>query len=141
MVTLLPVERIVPVSVPLSVPPPVALLRVIVVVLVGLDGLPLASCDCTVTLNAVPAVPVLGTVVYTSFVAAPAFTVNAALVPVLLDAVDVIVNEPVFVMVTLCGSSTPPVKLPEVTGLPVRAPVEVNDAVEVNDVTVLLFTS
>ena len=59
-------------SVPLNVPPPDALLRVIVVLLVGLAGLPLASCDCTVTLNAVPAVPVLGTVVYTSFVAAPA---------------------------------------------------------------------
>jgi hypothetical protein len=70
MVTLLPLVRMLPVSVPLSVPPPEALLRVIVVLLVGLEGLPLASCDCTVTLNAVPAVPVLGTVVYTSFVTA-----------------------------------------------------------------------
>jgi hypothetical protein len=47
-----------------------------VVLLVGLAGLPLASCDCTVTLNAVPAVPVLGTVVYASFVATPELTVN-----------------------------------------------------------------
>jgi hypothetical protein len=39
------------------------LLKLIVVLLVGLDALPLASCDCTVTLKAVPAVPVLGTVV------------------------------------------------------------------------------
>jgi hypothetical protein len=68
-------------------------------------------------------------------------TVNAELLPVFPEAVAVIVNEPVFVMVTLCGSSTPATKLPEVTGLPVRTPVEVNDAVEVNDVTVLLFTS
>src|ERR1017187_4128372 len=69
MVTLLPLVAIVPVSVPLSVPPPVALLSVIVVLLDGLFGLPLASCDCTVTLNAVPAVPVLGTVVNTSLLA------------------------------------------------------------------------
>ena len=55
--------EIVPVSVPLKVPPPVATLNVIVVLLVGLAGLPLASCDCTVTLKAVPAIPVLGTVV------------------------------------------------------------------------------
>ena len=61
-----------PVSVPLSVPLPVALLKVIVVALVGLDGLPLASCDCTVTLKAVPTVPVIGTDVKASFVAAPA---------------------------------------------------------------------
>jgi hypothetical protein len=61
IVTLLPLVVIVPVSVPLRVPPPVALLSVIVVLLVGLEGLPLASCDCTVTLNAVPAVPVVGT--------------------------------------------------------------------------------
>jgi ACS family hexuronate transporter-like MFS transporter len=52
-----------PVKVPLSVPPPLALLNVTVVVLVTLAGFPLASCDCTVTLNAVPAVPVVGTVV------------------------------------------------------------------------------
>src|SRR5579883_2661592 len=72
MVTLLVLVAILPVSVPLSVPPPEALLNVIVVVLVGLAGLPLASCDCTVTLNAVPAVPVLGTVVYASLLAVPA---------------------------------------------------------------------
>jgi len=76
MVTLLPLVRMLPVSVPLSVPPPEALLRVIVVLLVGLAGLPFASCDCTVPLNAVPAVPALGTVVYTSLLAAAAFTVS-----------------------------------------------------------------
>jgi len=63
IVTLLALVAMVPVSVPLNVPPPLALLKVIVVVLVGLEGLLLASCDCTVTLNAVPAIPVLGTVV------------------------------------------------------------------------------
>jgi hypothetical protein len=62
-VTLLPLVEIVPVSVPLNVPPPVALLKVIVVLLVGLAGLPLPSCDCTVTLKAVPAVPLAGTVI------------------------------------------------------------------------------
>jgi len=88
----LPLVEIVPVSVPLSVPPPEALLSVIVVVLVGLAGLPLASCDCTVTLNAVPAVPVLGTVVYTSFVAGPAVNVTGAVcVMVVLSVVSVAV--------------------------------------------------
>jgi hypothetical protein len=84
IVTLLPLVAIVPVSVPVSVPPPVTLLSVIVVLLVGLAGLPLASCDCTVTLNAVPAVPVVGTVVYASFVAAPAFTVIPVCEPVIV---------------------------------------------------------
>ena len=63
IVTLVALVPMLPASVPLRVPPPVALLNVIVVVLVGLDGLPFASWDCTVTLKAVPAVPVLGTVV------------------------------------------------------------------------------
>src|SRR6202158_591064 len=99
MVTLLPLIGIVPVSVPLSVPPPLALLSVIVVLLVGLDGLPLASCDCTVTLNGVPAVPVLGTVVYTSFVAAAAENTMLPLVtgerivsPNVAEAVNCIVS-------------------------------------------------
>ena len=59
--TLLALLAMVPVSVPLNEPPPVALLKVMVVVLARVDGLPLASCDCTVTLKAVPAVPVDGT--------------------------------------------------------------------------------
>ena len=63
IVTLLLPFGIVPVSVPLRVPPPVALDKVIVVPEVTLDEFPLASCDSTVTLNAVPAVPVVGTVV------------------------------------------------------------------------------
>ncbi len=75
MVTLLPVANIVPVGVPLRVPPPVALLNAMVVLLVGLDGLPLVSCDCTVTLKPVPAIPVLGTDVSASLVAAAATTV------------------------------------------------------------------
>jgi hypothetical protein len=89
----------VPVRVPLSVPPPVALLKVMVVVLVGLLGLPKGSSDSTVTLKAVPGVPVLGTEVYTSFVAAAALTIIeelAALVvsasPLARDAVRVIVS-------------------------------------------------
>jgi hypothetical protein len=63
MVTLLEPLEMFPVSVPLKVPAPETLLKVTVVVLVTLAGLPLASCDCTVTLKAVPAVPVPGTVV------------------------------------------------------------------------------
>ena len=52
-----------PASVPLNDPPPVALLKVMVVALARFAGLPPASCDCTVTLKAVPAVPLVGTVV------------------------------------------------------------------------------
>ena len=96
---MLPLVRMLPVSVPLSVPAPVALLRVIVVLLVGLDGLPLASCDCTVTLKAVPAVPVVGTVVYASFVAVPGENTMLPLVtgvnaapPEVRDAVNVMVS-------------------------------------------------
>ena len=84
-----------PVSVPLSVPPPVALVKVMVVLLVGLAALPLASCDCTVTLKAVPAVPVEGTTVYASLVAVPAektmFPLVTAVRPV-CPAVAVAVN-------------------------------------------------
>ena len=61
--TLLALVPIVPVSVPLNAPAPDALLKVIVVLLVGFAGLPLASCDCTVTLKAIPAVGVLGSAV------------------------------------------------------------------------------
>jgi hypothetical protein len=70
-----------------------------VVLLVGLEGLPLASCDCTVTLNAVPAVPVLGTLVYANCVAAPAEKTMLPLVtgvkvvsPAVAVAVNVIVS-------------------------------------------------
>ena len=63
IVTLLLTVVIVPVSVPLNVPPPLALVKVIIVLLVGFDGLPAASCDCTVTLKDVPAVLVPGTLV------------------------------------------------------------------------------
>src|ERR1700722_13500836 len=115
MVTLLPLVRMEPVSVPLSVPPPVALLNVIVVVLVGLDGLPLASCGCTVTLNAVPAVPVLGTVVYTSLVAAPGLTVVIVAEPVAEPLAAVTVKLlPATVGVTLALVSTPAVNAPAV---------------------------
>src|SRR5262249_28579276 len=55
-----------------------ALLNVIVVLLVGLAGFPLASCTCTVTLNAVPAVPELGTTVKANLLAAPAVKVTVA---------------------------------------------------------------
>ena len=132
------------VAVPLSVPPP-ALFWIARVTFweVPVTALPFASWSVTTgwVAQAVPPVPPPGCVVKASFAAAPAFTVNALPVPLLLEAVAVIVNEPVFVIVTLCGSSTPATKLPEVTGLPVKAPVEVRDAVETNDVTVLLFTS
>ena len=62
----------VPVSTPLRLPAPAALVKVIKVSAVGLDTLPLASCDCTVTLKAVPAVPVPGTLLKAKRVAAPA---------------------------------------------------------------------
>ena len=58
-----------PVSVPLNVPPPDALLKVTVVAVVTFATLPLPSSDFTVTLKAVPAVPEPGTVVNASFVA------------------------------------------------------------------------
>jgi len=67
------------------------LLKVIVVLLVGLAGLPLASCDCTVTLKAVPTVPAPGTDVYASFVAAPGLTVVIVVVPTTEPEVAVIV--------------------------------------------------
>ena len=54
---------ILPASVPLNVPLPVARLKVMVVALARFAALPLASCGCTVTLKAVPATPVLGTAV------------------------------------------------------------------------------
>jgi hypothetical protein len=63
MVTLLDPFEIVPESVPLSVPAPVAFDKVIAVAGVTFAGFPLESCDWTVTLKAVPAVPVEGTVV------------------------------------------------------------------------------
>ena len=66
IVTLLLPFGIVPVSVPLRVPPPVALDKVIVVPEVTFAGFPLGSCDWTVTEKAVPAVPVDGMVVYAS---------------------------------------------------------------------------
>jgi len=72
IVTLFVPLTILPVKVPLKVPPPVAMLKVIVVVLDTFATLPYASCDCTVTLNAVPAVPVEGTALYTNCVAVPA---------------------------------------------------------------------
>lgn len=69
-----------PVSVPLRAPPPVAWLSVIVVLLVGLAGFPLASCDWAVTVNAVPATPVAGTTEKTSLDAAPAAILKVPLV-------------------------------------------------------------
>jgi hypothetical protein len=63
MVTLFEPVEMTPVSVPLNEPPPEALLSVMVVSLVTFLGVPPESCACTVTLKAVPAVPVPGTVV------------------------------------------------------------------------------
>jgi len=93
----------VPVSVPLNEPLPVALLKVIVVVLVGLDGLPSASCDCTVTLKGWPVVPVAGTVVYARLLAAPTLTIRLELAtPVSpeIEAVIVVVCASVRVVAT-----------------------------------------
>jgi len=85
----------VPEYVPLQVPVP--LLKVIKVLLDGLDALPLTSSDATTTVKAVPAVPVPGTVVKTSFEAAPAENVIPLVMAVKLcppDAVAVIVIVP-----------------------------------------------
>ena len=71
----------VPEYVPLQVPVPQ--LKVIKVLLDGLDALPLTSSDATTTVKAVPAVPVPGTVVKTSFEAAPA----EKTIPLLVTAV------------------------------------------------------
>ena len=99
--TLLPLVRMFPVSVPLNVPAPDApLLNVTVVVLVGFAGLLLASCDCTVTLKANPSVPVDGTVVYPNLLTAPAENTMFPLVtgvrpviPAVGVAVSVIVSD------------------------------------------------
>ena len=127
-------------SVPLSVPPPEALLSVIVVVLVGLAGLLLASCDCTVTLNAVPAVPVLGTVVYASFVASPGLTVVIVAEPVWPDPSFTVTVKllPATVGVTLALLNTPAVNAGDV---PVTPAVPPYVTVEVKPVAVLLFAS
>src|SRR5258708_7852408 len=91
---------IVPIRVPLRVPAPLPLLNVIVVRLVGLTGFPLESCDCTVTLKPVPATPVTGTAVYTSFVAVPAentilplVVADKPVIPAVAVAVNVIVSD------------------------------------------------
>jgi uncharacterized membrane protein len=62
----------------------------------------LASCDCTVTLKAVPAVPVPGTVVYASLLAAAAVIVSTCVAEVIVlgDVLAaVIVGVPAFVSV------------------------------------------
>ena len=64
-----------------------------------LEKLPLASCERTVTLNVVPTAAVAGTVVTTSFDAAPGLTVKLLLVPFCAPPVvrvAVIVKLPVF---------------------------------------------
>ena len=83
--------RIVPVSVPLSVPEPLALLRVIRVLVVTFAGLLKASRDCTVTLKVTPAVPVVGTTVYASLVGVPAEKTMLPLVTGPKDMPDVTV--------------------------------------------------
>ena len=67
IVTLLVPLEMTPVVVPLSVPPPDALVKVTVVSLVTFRAMPPASCAWTVTPNGEPTVPVDGTVM-TSFV-------------------------------------------------------------------------
>ncbi len=74
---------------------------------------------------------------------APGLTANELLVPasVLPVFVAVIVNEPVFEIVTLCVESTPAVK-DAVVPLPEdNVPVELTSTVPTNPVTVLLFAS
>ena len=133
----------VPVSVPLKLPPPVALLKVIKVEVERLEGLPLASCDCTVTLNAVPAVPEPGTVVYTSFVAVPA-------VPVAVKVNGEPVRDPLVAVKVFEPTVVPKVQLPTVAipltlvvaDAPVTEPPPVATAkVTLTPLTGLLLTS
>src|SRR4051794_25453785 len=95
------------------------LLNVIVVSVVGLAGLPLASCDCTVTLNAVPAVGELGTAVNASLVAAPAVKVTVAVCVTtrLLSVTSVALNTsaPAVVDFTLNVATPDPSVVPETT--------------------------
>ena len=89
--------RIVPVSVPLSIPEPLATLKIIVVLLVTSAGVLEASCDCTVTLKATPAVPVVGTTEYASLVGVPAektmlsLVTGLKIIPIVAVAVNVMV--------------------------------------------------
>ena len=119
MVTLLLPLEIVPVKVPLNDPAPVPLERVIVVAEVTLAGFPFASCDWTVTLKGVPAVPVEGTVVYASLVAVAGL--NAIrIAPHFLFAPNVATPFPVEPETGLMASPTPivpPVLLEEYRGL------------------------
>src|SRR5581483_4239939 len=76
MVVLLAPAAIVPVNVPLRVPVPVARLSETPVAVVTFEAVPPEVCDCTVTLNAVPAVGLVPplTAVIASFVGEAAAT-------------------------------------------------------------------
>src|SRR5579862_3153290 len=127
------------VSVYVAVFAPVTL--TVTVPLVDVRLFPLASFACTVIDVWLLAVPAGTVAVVWLALAAPATTLKAFDVPV-LPLVAVIVNPvPVFVIVTAWAVRTPLLKDPLVTGVPVSVPVEVSDAVLLNDVTVLLCAS
>src|SRR2546427_12850351 len=88
----------------------------------------LASWAVMAMLDGGPAACGLLIVPIANLFSAPAFTVNALLVPVFPEFAAVIVKLPVFVRVTLCGSSTPAANAAVVTGAPTSAPVDVNVA-------------
>ena len=110
----------------------------------------LASRICTVTAgvivwfsNVLP-----GCCEKASFAGAPGFTVNELLIPLMFELppipVAVIVNVPVFVIVTLWFDNTPFVNAAVVIGVPTNAPVEVSTTLNplaLKLVTVLLLAS
>src|SRR5437773_2373499 len=124
---------------PVTLPLPVVWLNVTVPAKVVV--LPDASFTVAVKVRLVLEFRSVVTPVSTTCAGAPGFTVKEALAPVFPLPVAVIVVEPMLVIVTLCGSNTPAVNVPDVTGAPASAPLDVNVTGPVKVVTVLLLTS
>ena len=139
MVTrLLPLE-IVPVKVPLHDPAPVPLERVMVVAEVTLAGFPFASCDWIVTLKGVPAVPVEGTVVYASLVAAPAVRANEfEIAAVKLVGVNASVKFPAVPVITRFVKVAIPLAFVATVVVPPRTPLP--EAMEATTLTPAVLT-
>ena len=98
--TLLPLVKMVPVRRPPNAPPPDALLKVIIVLLDGLQGLPEESCDCTVTLKGTPAAGLFGTDVKASFVVGETTSMRE---PKFEEPVGTPLAEPVLVILPLAS--------------------------------------
>src|SRR2546427_789868 len=101
----------------------------------------LASWAVMAMLNGVPAACGLLIVPIANLFSAPAFTVNALLVPVFPEFAAGGGTLPVCGGVPLGGPAAPAVNATVVTGAPTSAPVDVSVAVPVKSVFVLLFAS